>query len=80
MNINQGRPTFLERHADCAIEIYNDKDCTNLYTLTTVGEAMHDNEWDEMLQEAVLLALLTPGEAILFGGGASKEFWVVFPG
>ena len=36
MNINQGRLTFLERNADAPVEVYEDKECTKLYLLTTV--------------------------------------------
>ena len=79
MNINQGRLTFLERNADAPVEVYEDKECTKLYQLTTVGELMSCNDWDESVQEAVLLALLNEGEAFLAGGGAAPEFWNVCP-
>lgn len=77
MNINQGRLTFLERNADTPVEVYEDKECTKLYQLTTVGELMSCSDWDGSVQEAVLLALLNEGEAFLVGGGAAPEFWIV---
>jgi hypothetical protein len=74
-NMNEGRAVFLTKHASEHIKVFTDKACTQLECIDTVERILDENEWDEEVQGAILMALLQPGQPQLVGGGAAPAFW-----